>query len=41
MRQKQFTDEQIVAVLQEAEKGGKSIAALCKEAGISENTFYR
>jgi putative transposase len=41
MKQKQFTDEQIVAVLQEAEKGEKPIAALCKEAGISENTFYR
>lgn len=41
MKQKQFTDEQIVAVLQEAEKGEKPVTALCKEAGISENTFYR
>jgi len=41
MKQKQFSDEQIVAVLQEAEKGQKPIAALCKEHGISENTFYR
>ncbi len=32
---------QIVAVLQEAEKGEKTIAALCKDKGITENTFYR
>lgn len=41
MKQGQFTDEQIVAILQEAEKGEKTIAALCKEKGITENTFYR
>lgn len=35
-----MTDEQIVAILQEAEKGEKPLAALCKEKGISENTFY-
>ena len=38
---KQFTDEQIVGILQEAERGDKTIAALCKEHGIAENTFYR
>lgn len=41
MKQKQFTDTQIVAVLQQAEKGETTIAALCKERGISEVTFYR
>ena len=41
MRQKQFTDAQIVAVLQEAEKGEQTISALCKERGITETTFYR
>ncbi len=41
MKQGQFTDEQIVTVLQEAEKGQKTIAALCKDKGITENTFYR
>lgn len=35
-----MTDEQIVALLQEAERGDKTIAVLCKEKGISENTFY-
>ena len=41
MRQKQFTDAQIVAVLQDAEKGDTTISALCKERGITETTFYR
>ena len=41
MKQKQFTDEQIVAILQAAEKGDKSISALCREHGIADVTFYR
>jgi putative transposase len=41
MKTTQFSDEQIVSVLQEAEKGEKTIAALCKERGITETTFYR
>lgn len=41
MKQGQFTDEQIVAILQEAEKGEKTVGALCKEHIVSENTFYR
>lgn len=40
MKAGQFTDEQIVAVLQEAARGEKPIATLCKEKGISEATFY-
>ena len=40
MKAGQFSDEQIVAVLQEAAKGEKTIGALCKEKGISEATFY-
>lgn len=41
MKQKQFSDAQIVAVLQQAEKGDQSISALCREVGISDVTFYR
>lgn len=41
MKQKQFTEEQIVAILHEAEKGDKSIGAICREHGIAEVTFYR
>ena len=40
MKQGQFNNEQIVALLQEAERGEKTVAALCKEKGISEATFY-
>ena len=41
MKTRQFTDEQIVALLQEAEKGDKAVTALCREHGITETTFYR
>ena len=41
MKQKSFSSEQIVAVLQEAEKGEQSIAALCKGMGVTQTTFYR
>ena len=41
MKQRQFTDEQIVAILQEAEKGDKPIATICKDNGIAQTTFYR
>jgi putative transposase len=40
MKATQMTDEQIVAILREAQKGEKKIVDLCKEKGISENTFY-
>ena len=40
MKAGQFSNEQIVAILQEATRGEKSIATLCKEKGISEATFY-
>ena len=41
MKQNQFTDEQIVEILQEAEKGERTIGALCTEKGITQTTFYR
>ncbi len=41
MQKSQFTDEQIVAVLHQAEKGEKSISEVCRQHNISENTFYR
>ena len=41
MKKGQFTDEQTVAVLQQAQRGEKTILALCRENNIFENTFYR
>ncbi len=40
MKAGQPSDEQIVAVLQEAARGEKTVATLCQEEGISEATFY-
>jgi putative transposase len=41
MKKKRFSEEQIVAVLQAVERGERSIAEVCKERGLSEQTFYR
>ena len=41
MKKDQFTQEQIIRILQEAEKGDKTVSALCKEHGITQNTYYR
>ena len=40
MKSGQFTNEQIVVMLQEAAKGDKPIIDVCREKGISEATFY-
>lgn len=40
MKAGEWSDEQIVALLQEAQKGEKTIIALCREKGITETTFY-
>ena len=39
--QKRFSEEQIVEILREAEKGERSIGELCRAHGIAQNTFYR
>ncbi len=33
--------EQIIKILEQAEKGEQTVAAVCREHGIAENTFYR
>ena len=40
MKRKQFTEEQIIAILKEAEAGLK-VADLTRKHGIAEGTFYR
>ncbi len=41
MKKGQYSDEQIVAILQQAERGEKTVALLCQQHNVSENTFYR
>lgn len=41
MKASQFSDEQIVQILQEAERGDQSIGAICRAHSITETTFYR
>jgi len=40
MRRTRFTEEQIIAVLREAESG-TAVKDLCRRAGISTVTFYK
>jgi putative transposase len=41
MKANQHTMEQIIKIIEQAERGEQTVAALCREHGIAENTFYR
>lgn len=40
MKKSQFTEEQILGILQQVE-GGRTIADVCREHGISDATYHR
>jgi len=41
MKRKRFSEDQIVRILQEAERCGSTVSELCKRHGVSEQSFYR
>jgi putative transposase len=41
MRARRFSEEQIIHLLQQAERGEESIGTLGRTHGITETTFYR
>lgn len=41
MKINQHTPEQVIKILDQAAKGEQTVAAVCREHGIAENTFYR
>jgi putative transposase len=40
LKKLKFTEEQIVRILQKAAAGKKTQVELCREHGVSQNTFY-
>jgi putative transposase len=41
MKKKRFSQEQIVRMLRQAQAADQTVAQVCKEYGISEQTWYR
>ena len=41
MKTNQHTAEQIIRILEQAERGTQTIGMVCREHGITETTFYR
>ena len=41
MKPSQHTTEQIIKIIEQAEKGEQTITTICRDHGIAENTFYR
>ena len=40
MKKKRFSEERIVAVLREGERGEKTVQEICRAVGISQPTYY-
>jgi len=41
MKMPTYSAEQILKILEQADKGEQTVSALCREHGIAEATFYR
>lgn len=40
MKQSRFTEQQVVQILAEGDKGEKTVSEICREHGISPATYY-
>lgn len=40
MKKNRFSDEQIVAILEEGQRGEMTVAELCRKHGVSDQTYY-
>lgn len=38
---KRFSEEQIITILREAERGASTVIEVCRRHGIAEQSFYR
>ena len=41
MKANHYSAEQIIKILEQAERSGQTVGAVCREHGIAEATFYR
>ncbi len=41
MKQSRFSEEQIIKILRQAEKGEQTVNSLCRSHSIAETTFYK
>lgn len=41
MKKKRFTEEQIVRMLRQAQAADQTVSQVCKDYGVSEQTWYR
>ena len=41
MKQNRFSEEQIIKILRQAERGEQTISSLCRAHSIAETTFYK
>lgn len=41
MKESKFNEEQIIKILRQATTGDQTIAAVCRDHAVAENTFYK
>jgi putative transposase len=41
MKKKRLTEEQVIGILRQAERGEQTIGEICRAQGVSEQSFYR